>query len=601
MICPESTASAIKPNLDLADNVFGFFRYSPHDLPQYPTCKHNTRAFRCQTLKMAQIKKFHAAFYESKEKYVQDNFILSHAISKPVKRRRQTTGQKKERLFSTKYFVRDFDTLNTIPVCKESFKNILGIKDSRIDNINNAGFETGKVKQEKRGGDTKSRKYLPRKEAVVKFITSLQCVESHYCRGRSQRKYLSSQLTINKLFRMYDSQSDASVKVKQSYFRHIFNTNFNLGFGHPRTDMCSVCIELSERIRSEKDKDKQQILAIEKRVHKLRAKAFYSFLRDTSQHLTIISFDCQKNLCLPKVQDQEAYYLRQLYLYNFTVVKGHSKSNLNKENCFSYCWTEDKYEKSSNEIASFLLNFLLQTDFHDNTTTVRLVADGCGGQNKNRMILVMCCFWLLKNAPENVKLVELLFPVRGHSFIPPDRVFGNIERDLRRYEVIENPEQYLDVIEDHATVVDVAKDCAMFDWRDEVKTKIKDTSKLHFKISRCKRFFLKRSGKNKAEVLVKGEEFYRNELSSFKCITVTGKTIGDINPSIILPGNKVKQAKLKDVERLLKVHYGEKWGDNEKLSYYRDVLSHPMQPDDENQEVEEPMCEPMLESTELRV
>lgn len=31
----------------------------------------------------------------------------------------------------------------------------------------------------------------------------------------------------------------------------------------------------------------------------------------------------------------------------------------------------------------------------------------------------------------NIQSVEIVFPVRGHSFIPPDRVFGLIEKDIK--------------------------------------------------------------------------------------------------------------------------------------------------------------------------
>lgn len=58
------------------------------------------------------------------------------------------------------------------------------------------------------------------------------------------------------------------------------------------------------------------------RVHKLRGKAFYNKLREEKDDMVTLSFDCQKNLVNPKVQDQVAYYSRQLYTYNFTIIQG---------------------------------------------------------------------------------------------------------------------------------------------------------------------------------------------------------------------------------------------------------------------------------------
>lgn len=46
---------------------------------------------------------------------------------------------------------------------------------------------------------------------------------------------------------------------------------------------------------------------IEKRIHKLRAQAFFKLLREKEGQMITFSFDCQKNLVLPKVPDQSCY------------------------------------------------------------------------------------------------------------------------------------------------------------------------------------------------------------------------------------------------------------------------------------------------------
>lgn len=79
---------------------------------------------------------------------------------------------------------------------------------------------------------------------------------------------------------MFKSENPQSF-VKKSYFRTIFNQEFNLGFGTPRTDVCSKCIELDEKIKKEKDQEKKSTLMIEKRVHMLRAKAFFKLLQES--------------------------------------------------------------------------------------------------------------------------------------------------------------------------------------------------------------------------------------------------------------------------------------------------------------------------------
>lgn len=57
-----------------------------------------------------------------------------------------------------------------------------------------------------------------------------------------------------------------------------------------------------------------------------------------------MSHDCQKNQVLPNVSDQAAYYSRQLFMYNFTIVVDHALKEANK-GVFIYTWTEDRHDK----------------------------------------------------------------------------------------------------------------------------------------------------------------------------------------------------------------------------------------------------------------
>lgn len=116
----------------------------------------------------------------------------------------------------------------------------------------------------------------------------------------------------------------------------------------------------------------------------------------TTEDTLIMSYNCQKNQVLPKIPDQKAFYPRQLYTYYFKVVEGASKDKLSKENVFSYTWCEHEHPKGSIEIASavfYALNIKAQLS--------SLFAGGCGGQNKNSIIIGMVSKWLLDHAPAN--------------------------------------------------------------------------------------------------------------------------------------------------------------------------------------------------------
>lgn len=72
----------------------------------------------------------------------------------------------------------------------------------------------------------------------------------------------------------------------------------------------------------------------QKEFHVKRADAFFKLLGEVRDDLMTFSYNCQKNLVNPKVPDQAAYYSRQIYTYNFTIVQGHNHCHLTTENVF---------------------------------------------------------------------------------------------------------------------------------------------------------------------------------------------------------------------------------------------------------------------------
>lgn len=515
---------------------------------------------------MRDLKNFHERFYKSCDKLKQDALILKFTQTMHVKRRRPKNELHSKKQFQTKYFINGIDG-TFIPVCQVTFLNALNISRSRVQRVVENFMKSGTPPKENRGGDYKANKYEDKRLAVIDFIKTLKCQESHYCRGSSTRQYLSSELSINKLFNMFNNQAAPNVKVKRTFFWKIFSTNFNLGFGHPLTDACSRCIQLTLKIKSETDAVQKSHLMAEKQIHKMRAKAFFRLVQEKREDLITFCFDCEKNLPLPKIPDQSCYYSRQLYLYNFTITVGCSKDTLNKTNTFCYIWTEDEHKKGSNEIASALYHRLVNTNFEEKRV-VRLIADGCGGQNKNLTVIAACSFWLLQKAPKNIETVELVFPVTGHSFIPPDRVFGNIEKKIKIHENIVSPDEYKNIIAEHGTIIRLGTDCVVADFKAAAETVMKTTNSLHFKITECKRFFIRKSERNN-NILVRGEPVYRHDMSAFKAITKKNRNMETFHPTVIPKyAAKVKEEKAHDVKKLLEKHYGLEWKQNEELSYF---------------------------------
>lgn len=511
---------------------------------------------------------FHRSFYKSVKKIEQDNFILKYVSTIKIRRRRPVTASRPARKTSTKYFVRKNNTKELIPVCKQAFLGILNVKKGRVEGIIRRHFETGQMSVENRGGDKKEFEFRSRREAVIKYIKTLQPLQIHYTREKvRQRQYLHPELNIKKIWKMYIDQSLPGFGVSFSFFRKIFVTKFNIGFGSPRQDVCSTCLQLFERIKTSNAAQKV-LLITELRIHKLRAKAFYKFLQQEEDHMILLSFDCQKNLPLPKVPDQSSYYSRQLYFYNCTIVRGSSRNPLNKNNVFAYTWTEETAYKGSNEICSAIIHCLNNLDL-TNIEMVRLMADGCGGQNKNSILLGAIMYWLY-SLTNSINRVEIIFPVTGHSFLPSDRIFALTEKQIRKKEIIIKPEEYINIVQEHAVVYRLGTNVPILDYKSQCKNILKATQSMHFQISKCKRFIIT---KERDRVKIRGELSYYSDTGTNKSINKRSQTFSNFNPSVLPIGVPVQEAKLVDVRKLLETHFGERWSSLEELEYYKKVLN----------------------------
>lgn len=77
-------------------------------------------------------------------------------------------------------------------------------------------------------------------------------------------------------------------------------------------------------------------------------------------------------------------------------------------------------------IASYVINKLNTVEM-TNFTRIRLVSDGCGGQNKNLTVVAMTYVRLRSNETSNhIEKVEVDFLVNGHRFLPANHIFSFI-------------------------------------------------------------------------------------------------------------------------------------------------------------------------------
>ena len=229
--------------------------------------------------------------------------------------------------------------------------------------------------------------------------------------------------------------------VTNHYYRDVFN-EFNIGFEPPRSDTCNYCDQVNNEIRAlnvatesadinRLQGEKQHHLAVSKEVHHI-LKACKT-IEDPS--VGAIAFDLQQTLPTPKLTTGVQYYKRKLWTYNFGV------HNIKTGRSVMYLWNEADGKRGSAEITSCVLHYI-NNSVDINIKTLKMFSDNCGGQNKNINMVLTC---LRKIHEGRFDKIEHFFMVPGHSYLPCDRDFGNIESKVRGIEVFSQP-NYADII-----------------------------------------------------------------------------------------------------------------------------------------------------------
>ena len=271
------------------------------------------------------------------------------------------------------------------------------------------------------------------------------------------------------------------------------------------------------------------------------ARVFYDVMNEV-QNSTTVCFDMMKSLVLQKTSISQAYYSRQLYLYVFGVIvhRGKERPQLN-DDIHLYVWQENQNKKENNMISSALED-CFRRRIHDlvkESGHLCLFSDSCFGQNKNMNLVSM--LMSLKQLFSGLT-VNYTFPIRGHSYLPADRVFGRIEQSVRKQETILLPEEYYSILKKFGHVYVYGKDWVAFVYKSAAKRCVKQ--KRSFKIGEARMLDLS-SSKVGYKTAYSGEFCYHSVLKPRKKWT-------DLNPTELPETSTAKEPKKKDVFALLR-------------------------------------------------
>ena len=318
-------------------------------------------------------------------------------------------------------------------ICKCAFAKIHQITFSKVDHLLTqirSGSSVAKEDQRGKHHVRPNRKTEDEINSVIHHIELFPAEQSHYSRSQnSNRMYLSPLLSVTKMYDAYVQwcKSENIYKpVSDSYYREIFATRFNYGFGCPRSDTCGKC-DMGGDNEEHKSKADQAFTQQKKDKE----------VTDTSNSSHFITFDLQKTMPLPKLSTGIAFYLRQLWVYNLGIHL-HSK---NQKRAFFQTWTENEAGRGCEEIGSCILAFLDAAP----AVTGHLTAwsDSCSGQNKNFFII---CLWQYLVSTGRFKIIEQKFPESGHSYLDSDRDFALVEKEIKKRENITSVDEYYEIL-----------------------------------------------------------------------------------------------------------------------------------------------------------
>lgn len=379
-------------------------------------------------IRRAEFEKFwQAGSYETRCALIQGSV-------KEIKKKRSYSANSK-RQFSRQYY------FSNVEVCKNTYLKTLGISQTRID------FALSKLKanepiNDKRGKNSGGRNAISEEtlNEVTCFINSMPRYISHYTRNPTTAKFLSPNLNLQILYDLYNQKYPEGVRL--SKFKKIFYSSFNLRFKKPQKDTCLRCDNFKVKMQAKSGND-LDLLKSQHNNHLNHAYALRNQMKDdlklaqTDPAIETLTFDLEKTLNLPRLPTSIVYYKRQLNLFNQGIHCGSSGKG------FFYIWLEYEAGRGTQEVGSSLRKFILE---HLKATATKLIlwADSCGGQNRSIKMVLMLQHILQNHS--TLETITLRFLQPGHTFLPNDSEFGDVECALKTHNRLYTEDDYIHVM-----------------------------------------------------------------------------------------------------------------------------------------------------------
>ena len=338
----------------------------------------------------------------------------------------------------------------SVRVCKKMFLATLQVSNGSLDRALKKGQE-GSFEDGRKGKIPHNKKTEEDMAFVKQHINSFPKYQSHYARADNQNaQYLPPYLNKSIMYRLYSEECKSKEyrPVCFSIYKKVVH-ELNLKFKMPKKDTCNKCDHFKARI-DDLEKEKNTTIELEtvkqeRDAHQVSAELARAKLREDAERskgentdLSMITFDLESTLPTPKMPTNMLYYKRQLWTYNLGI---HDCSN-NKGHM--YVWHEAHGSRGAQEVGSCLQKHIANHP----TEHKKLItwSDGCGGQNRNIKV-ALTLMKIVQNDTNSFDEITHKFLESGHSFLPNDSDFSDIEKQSKKHPCVYSPDEWCDVIE----------------------------------------------------------------------------------------------------------------------------------------------------------
>uniref|UniRef100_A0A8D8SDE5 Uncharacterized protein n=1 Tax=Cacopsylla melanoneura TaxID=428564 RepID=A0A8D8SDE5_9HEMI len=360
----------------------------------------------CASLTLESTRKMHVDYYKLSYNE-QSLLLLKHIQCQEITRRRiNKTDQNSRKMASFSY------NIDGKPVCCATLAHVFSLSDGRIRTMQGKIKSKEGTQKDGRGKHTNRPRAIDNdvRDLVREHIRSFPTIESHYGRTNTAKCSLASDLSLKKMFRLFQRDRE-SRNVTYSLYRKIFNSDFKLRFGVPRSDTCKKCDRyFAQLILAENDETENRIHE-ESSSHHMESETAYKQLATDSANSqsTTLCVDLQQVLFTPMLTHADVFYQRQLSSYNFNI------RNMTKNEANMFLWNECIGKRGSKDIASCILLYVTSNFEKINEGEDRKLivwSDRCVGQNNNRTMLCLFKFLIDRQDTVSCPVTEILHLLR---------------------------------------------------------------------------------------------------------------------------------------------------------------------------------------------